>query len=327
MDSAELETRLPRFDRGRILDTLRPYYKLSNSRAAFRLIWSWGWIAGAVAFAVGIGHWAAYIPALLIIPARQVGLFFLVHEAAHHRMFSRRTFSDRVVNLLAAFPIGVTVETYRAHHLQHHRNLNTDRDPDWLLHQTEFWRWPKPKGAALRMLARSAIGGYAHLWLALFKALSPWSRFRNLSRFDKGSFLALCAALVTCLTLCDGWVPFLLLWVVPQFTLTFLLHHLRTIAEHLLVPDTHELNASRTVVSSSVERFFVAPFGANFHLEHHLFPGVPAYHLGAVHRLLMQDASFQAKASLSSSYLGPSGFLGELLGSEPGQRPPLASSA
>jgi len=312
VESAELQTELTRFDRSRVADALRPYYRLSSSRAAFCILWSWAWIVATVLTVVVTGHWTAYAAALMVIPGRQVGLFFLVHEAAHQRMFRHRTASDIIVNLLAGFPIGVTVQAYRTHHLQHHRHLNTDKDPDWLQHQNDFWRWPRPATAALRLMLKSSLGGHGPLWLAVFRGLSPWSRIRVLSRFEQVAFAAFVAGLVTVLTLTSGWGYFLLLWVLPQFTLTFVLHHYRTVAEHLAVPNTHELNASRTVVSSPLERFFVAPFGVNFHVEHHLFPGVPAYHLPSVHRLLMQDEVFRQRVHLTSSYLGPRGLWSEI---------------
>ena len=312
METAELQTELTRFDRSRVADAIRPYYQLCSSRAAFRILWSWAWIVAAVSTVVITGHWAAYAVALMVIPGRQVGLFFLVHEAAHHRMFTHRTWSDVVVNLLAAFPIGVTVQAYRTHHFAHHRHLNTDKDPDWLQHQNDFWRWPRPVSEAQRLMLKSSLGAHGLLWLAVFRLLSPWSRIRVLSRFEQVLFVLFVGGLVSVLTLTSGWGYFLLLWVLPQFTLTFVLHHYRTVAEHLAVPNTHELNASRTVVSSPLERFFVAPFGVNFHVEHHLFPGVPAYHLPRLHRLLMQDDVFRQQAHLTSSYLGPRGLWSEI---------------
>jgi fatty acid desaturase len=244
------------------------------------------------------------VAAFIVIAGRQVALFFLVHEAAHYRMFASRVWSDRLVNVFAGFPVGIHVDSYRRHHLQHHRNLNTSSDPDWQLHQNEFWRWPREPHSATLLFAKSLFGLHARRWLGVL-VLSPWSRFAAMTRFERVAFVGFASALVVLLSMTRTWLVFTGLWVLPMFTLTFALHHLRTIAEHLAVPGTHELNETRTVVSSPIERFFVAPMGVNFHLEHHLFPGIPAYHLTAAHELLMQDDAFRAQAHMTRSYLGP----------------------
>ncbi len=313
MELGELQTPMPRYERTSVAARVKPLYQISNGRALWRLCWSWGWISAAIGCAVVVDHWAGYIPALLIIPGRQVGLFFLVHEGAHHRMFTNRTVSDRLVNLFAAFPIGVTVDAYRAHHIAHHTFLNTSRDPDWLLHQDGYWRWPRPTWEGTGHLAKTFFGSHARRWLAVWRATAPWARFRQLNRIDQILFVCLVAVLATTLTLFSAWLEFAALWVLPQVTVTFFLHELRTVAEHLALPGDHELNATRTVVSSPLERFFVAPFGVNYHLEHHLFPGVPAYNLPKLHQLLLADEPFRSKAHLTTSYLGWNGLRSEII--------------
>lgn len=318
---AELQTQIARFDRTRVADAMRPLYRVSALRAALALAWCWTWIGLAIGFASWVDHWAAYIAAFIVIAGRQVALLFLVHEAAHYRMFADRVWSDRVVNVFAGFAVGIHVDSYRRHHLQHHRHLNTTSDPDWQLHQTEFWRWPRAPHIAALPFAKILLGFHARKWLGVF-ALSPWSRFAALTRFERFAFVAFASALVLLLSLTRTWWMFASLWLLPMFTLTFALHYLRTIAEHIAVPGTHELNETRTVVSSPIERFLVAPMGLNFHLEHHLFPGIPAYHLAAAHELLMRDDTFRAQAHLTRSYLGlRRGLLSEIVRSPAAAQP------
>jgi fatty acid desaturase len=308
LNPAELQTQVARFDRAPLIDALRPLYRLSDVRAAFALIWCWAWIVLAVLAARYFEHWIAYALAFIVIAGRQVGLFFLVHEAAHYRMFSERVWSDRVVNVCAGFAVGVHVDSYRRHHMQHHRHLNTPEDPDWQLHQNEFWAWPRDVRGATIAFTKSLFGLHARKWLGVF-ALSPWSRFAAMTRFERNAFVCFAAGFTALLALTHSVGLFLGLWILPMFTLTFVLHHLRTIAEHIAVEGTHELNETRTVVSSPLERFLVAPLGVNFHLEHHLFPGIPAYHLSAAHHLLMQNETFRAQAHLTRSYRS---LLGEI---------------
>ncbi|MEQ1540013.1 MAG: fatty acid desaturase, partial [Sphingorhabdus sp.] len=62
----------------------------------------------------------------------------------------------------------------------------------------------------------------------------------------------------------------------------------RNIAEHACTttgsddPFTH----ARTTYANMIERTTVAPYWVNYHSEHHLFMGVPCYHLPRAHALL-----------------------------------------
>ena len=46
-------------------------------------------------------------------------------------------------------------------------------------------------------------------------------------------------------------------------------------------------------------------FGANYHLEHHLYPGVPCYRLHKVHKLLEDSGIYeQVNAPIEPSFFG-----------------------
>jgi hypothetical protein len=179
--------------------------------------------------------------------------------------------------------------------------------------RTNAFALPLLRGAKKVTILKSLLGWHAARWLGVFRAMSPWARFCDMPWPERLSFVAFVIALATTLTWFGGWLVFLLLWVLPIFTTSLFLHQFRTLAEHLATANTHELDSSRTVVSSPIERFFIAPFGLNFHLEHHLFPGVPAYHLGRVHRLLVANQEYRSRAHLTASYLGRGGLLREII--------------
>jgi len=72
-------------------------------------------------------------------------------------------------------------------------------------------------------------------------------------------------------------------WVFPALVARTLTN-VRTLAEHVLTRHGDRFTATRTVVSNRFVSFFMC--NLNYHIEHHLFPGVPWYHLPALHRLL-----------------------------------------
>jgi fatty acid desaturase len=102
-----------------------------------------------------------------------------------------------------------------------------------------------------------------------------------------GRFLVVQSIILAMTLFIWGWTPFLL-WIVALGTTFQLFLRVRNIAEHACTttgsndPFTH----ARTTYTNLIERTTVAPYCVNFHSEHHLFMGVPCYHLPRAHFLL-----------------------------------------
>lgn len=89
--------------------------------------------------------------------------------------------------------------------------------------------------------------------------------------------------------------------------------YIRSVAEHFgEMAHEDDLSSSRTVRTNVIERFFLAPHSVGYHLEHHLFPGVPFYNLPRLHEMLMQQEIYQEKAHITDGYI--KGLLRELGG-------------
>ncbi len=105
---------------------------------------------------------------------------------------------------------------------------------------------------------------------------------RTVARFLAVQAIVLALSLATL-----GWIPYLL-WIAALATTFQLFLRIRNIAEHACTktgsddPFTH----ARTTYAKLIERATVAPYWVNYHSEHHLFMGVPCYHLAAAHSLL-----------------------------------------
>jgi fatty acid desaturase len=87
-----------------------------------------------------------------------------------------------------------------------------------------------------------------------------------------------------------------LLWVVAFMTSHMLVSRIRQIGEHAAVPDLFSLDPrdnTRTVKINWLERFFIAPHGVSYHLEHHLLSSVPVYRLRRLHELLRRKGFYK----------------------------------
>ncbi len=259
--------------------------------------------------------WSLYPIAALVIASRQHALLGLMHDGTHYRLVRNRQMNDLLSDLLCAFPIGLSTELYRRQHLLHHQHTNQAGDPYWVQMQAhEDWRWPKDHLVALRLFASDLAGLCCH---KTFLILFQWSPFqptsegnKPLPRADRIRFLIFVTTVTAVLTVTGSWLYFLLLWLLPLLTIFGALIRLRSVAEHLALPSEHELNSTRHVEATALERLLLAPVNLNYHLAHHLFPSVPFYNLPKLHRVLLTDESFREKAHITKTYLG--GVLSEV---------------
>jgi fatty acid desaturase len=89
-------------------------------------------------------------------------------------------------------------------------------------------------------------------------------------------------------------------WLLP-LPVAIAFGNVRSWAEHALTRPGHPLTHTRTVTSNRVVSFLMC--NLNYHLEHHLFPGVPWYNLPRLHALLSDEYRW-AGAFVHRSYLG-----------------------
>ncbi len=98
------------------------------------------------------------------------------------------------------------------------------------------------------------------------------------------------------------WKLILLYWIVPLATVFLAIRYIRSVAEHYAVEHDNVLTESRTLLALFWECWLIAPWGLNYHLEHHLFPSVPCFRLGELHRLLMTRDPYPQIAHVTHGY-------------------------
>jgi fatty acid desaturase len=271
-------------------------------------------IAGLIAGALWLQTWWAVAIAIVFIAGRQHAMLVLMHEAAHGLLHPNARINNVVSNLLLSFPLFISTELYRQHHLQHHRHVNTENDPD--LKDTEI----PPNGVlfilgligdllglrSLRLMASVNDFGV----IGLFRAENGASRDIV---FNRLLFLGFAAVVVFVLTLTESWLAFLLFWIVPMWFVLPPILHLRAVAEHAGRTDAGYEAHARTVTPMPMERALFCPMNINLHLEHHIFPDIPCYRLPEVLLLLDKVPDLSTSLRRNRGYLiGPDSVLAEL---------------
>jgi fatty acid desaturase len=256
-----------------------------------------------------------YLLALIVIGTRIPALGGLMHEAAHHRIFRNRTLNDFFGELLA-FPTTASMAGYRNTHFAHHRELNSHKDPDWTRNLLlEDYAFPMPQYLFLRKLVLHATGIKARQALGSFHN-NPQTR--DIPVLTARLRLAAFAALLVGSIAFGFWQDLLLYWVVPLLTVFLGWRYLHMVAEHYGVRHEGVLSETRTVIAPFWQRFLFGPWGLNYHLEHHLYPGITCFNLAEAHRILMTRPAFAENAQITYGYFG--GLFGELASAKPGER-------
>lgn len=290
---------------------LAPLTQLSTWRSLAAIAQTFALIAGAIAFAWASWPSAWIVLSIVVIGIAQHGLFILAHESAHYRLFANRTANDLVGRFVGMIG-GVSMCTYRVTHRLHHNNLYTEEDPDTAIHGG----YPRGRRYLLDKLLRDITGLNAWKTYAYFfgapainadtnRAIRPLDdtspELRAAARRDRWWVVAFhVAAPIVAWVLGGGeaLLLYLLLWLLPLVTVLQPILRLRAILEHGAVDDlSSPLTAARTnrTWGSPLNRLggLLFPHHVNYHLEHHLYPAVPHYHLPRLHRLLLDKGALR----------------------------------
>lgn len=292
---------------------LKPLFQTNVFRHTSAMVFDWAIIFAAIYGCIQFFNPLTYLLAVIIIGARMHALAILMHDATHYRFLKNRKWSDLVTNVFTMYPLFTTIEQYRQNHLRHHLHLNTEHDPDWVakLGKRAF-SFPKTKREFIL-----TVLSYLVLYQGISDAIWFLKRFgsdqtkSNKKQGNKKLRILFFVILFAVLSIAGLWKYYLLFWVVPYLSTFFMFQYIRSVAEHFgeLAYD-HLLTSTRTVKPNLIEKFFLAPHQVGYHLEHHLYPGVPFYNLPKLHQELMKIADFSNKAHITQGYF--SGLMNEL---------------
>lgn len=300
------------------IKSLAPAIKKASRLVIWRglaaIAFDWGLIVGSFAAAVITGHPLVWILAAILIAGRQHALLVLMHEATHYRILHNRSWNDRLSNWLFAWPLLVSTDGFRRDHMPHHFNLFTEKDPEWTRKRlrTEF-QFPLSSGRFLWILAKDILGFSTFkmvMLLANFSGAQQEARKVDrrtafLQTTERVIYYAIAVGLTTYFRL---WLPVLLLWFVPAFTLLFAILRIRNVSEHSNIGMENDLHMARNVVAPSMlERLVLAPHNVGLHLVHHLYPSVPFYNLQYVHNQLQQIPEYATESLHVDNYFGWTG--------------------
>ena len=265
--------------------------------AFFAVIWiASGWLG---VIAMGTPGAAGWLERVLAIAAGAAALnaFYLLSHEGHHSLLFRDGIANHVANILLCVPLLHSPSAYRVLHELHHRFLGGPGDPDEYRNYTD-----SPRVRWTLQWVRLTIGTLVYM------PLIPVVAWRRADTATRRRIAVEYAGMAIVWVAIFATVPLSVLlqvWLIPGVVVGYI-SAVRALAQHALTDHADPLLASRSVRSNRAVSFLL--LNENYHLEHHLFPEVPSYHLPRLHALLQPRLPRTVEAPSYSRFLA--GFIG-----------------
>jgi fatty acid desaturase len=219
-----------------------------------------------------------------------------MHDCTHDVLFKTR-WKNWAFGVFSMIPLLVTFITFKEDHLEHHRYNRSPKDPD------AFTMGQRGVLDFVLFYAYILVGGV--LTIIQFTLIYPIQKFNRKQWLIHGTELLLRVVVLGGLIVWTSRLGildrFLKVWLIPAYIFSFL-NSVRFIAEHYETPwDQGQLLGTRTIISNQLHSFFWN--NINYHIGHHLYPGVPWYNLQKLHAALLPEIR-RTDAVVDSSYWG-----------------------
>jgi fatty acid desaturase len=237
--------------------------------------------AGAIAiFSAGQAtlwwQWFLLVPVYLLAAASLHGISLFTHEAVHGTLSKNRMWND-ILGAACAIPVLQNCSAYHVLHLRHHHHLGEDGDPDHYANYTR-WTWM----VFIMNWARLLVG------YPVYIVAIPILGFKHGSAKARAGILAEIVATglliwaIAASPIPLAWI--LHAWLIPMLFINTMVN-IRGMSQHTLLEHSDdEIRGTRSILTVPLVRFFMC--NENYHLEHHLYPGVPWHQLPKVHAVL-----------------------------------------
>ncbi|MCO8125136.1 fatty acid desaturase [Stieleria sp. TO1_6] len=251
-----------------------------NYQSLVRFVWFALLYAVAIAavFAIRTTEWSSLgmilvcLPLYLVAAASLHGISLFTHEAVHGVLANNPTL-NRWGGILCALPVLQNFSAYRVLHLDHHAHLGATGDPD---HYDNYSRWT---WLVFLMHWGRLIIGYP-----VYITMIPILGYRQADvserrwiAFESGLVIVGLAAAVVWLP--TGWM--IHAWLIPMILINTMVN-IRGMSQHTFLEHPDDpIRGTRSILTNPVTKFFMC--NENYHLEHHLFPGVPWHNLCELH--------------------------------------------
>jgi fatty acid desaturase len=282
---------------------LDEWLRLEPARVYRDLLINWTLIFAAIAAVAMMPVWWMFLLVFFVIGFNQYALFIIGHDGVHSCVHPNRAVNDQICKWLILVPMCMGFQDAKRSHLEHHKLMGSQQDPDRYLHTLANKNSP----LALTLFC----SGLATFGKTVLK-VTPFGRM--MGKKDTGVagdaeppsklFLAYCKeripvmVMVPLLIACFfalhlPWWFFLTMWILPIYVCVFVADEIRAMCDHavaVMPDDAADEYRLVTYVPSVLEKIVFAPHNMNLHAEHHLWPRIPYYKRELAHQAIKSNS-------------------------------------
>ncbi len=242
-------------------------------------------------------------PLIFLSAQGMILIGWIGHEGSAHLSL----YSNKWVSMLSGLFIASALPTYlelgfAVSHLNHHRFTNQASDPDCRIFGAR-------KSLLYKLFVARLIADLQYLKDVFLMAFNTPLSYRYAFPFKGNTRVALAwinlmfsGLWLVAYSLVFMYEPLTaLLCLALPFMIMFVISSMQPYLEHVGT----QMGLGIDARSRTAPLLTLLYMGNNYHLEHHLYPGVPCYRLPAVHRLLVNEGFYkQVDAFIEPSIVG-----------------------
>lgn len=270
----------------------------------------------AIAIAIGVYSWhpLVVVAAIVFIAGRQHSLYILNHEASHNLLFKAPSTNKWVATVFSNLvmchhPEAWSFVQWKRIHMRHHLYLFTDRDPNYIgraekgdttkvhsplsliglcmragiMSSSQFFIG-RQDYADWRVTTEVNKGSYNHL-SCLFR---PFKNDQEM-QIESAIRLTFIIAVGAILSFFHWWVPFIVFWIVPMYTLYPMFVMFMDLTEHSWTDTSGDIEKNtRSVNLGILAKIIMIPLPRGYHREHHFCPRVAVIKLPKLSAILCE---------------------------------------
>lgn len=233
------------------------------------------------------GSWSAALPLYAYAVLYSTGSQSREHETGHGTAFKTKAYNQFFFELASFMVLRESFLRVKSHDIHHQHTILTDKDPEIVT--------PVPPNFRALLLnlfmVERAIRGMTELTTHSLNRLTAKDRQSGRVALPDGAvakarlWIAILAGTAGLSLYLSSWLPVLLIGPLPMM-FGGSLRHLFALSQHVGLAQNvydHRMN-TRTIYLGPILGFLY--MNMQYHLEHHLYPNVPYYHLPALHEAI-----------------------------------------
>jgi fatty acid desaturase len=254
--------------------------KIESKKFLLALLSDWLVIICCLLVSIFTQSYIVYFLLMFVIGSRIHALGLLGHDGTHKLAFKNKSINDFVTNVFCFVPAFMGISQYKNFHMQHHRHLNTIKDPEIEYRKIFNYSWKLPlKIPYLLKIFIVDISG-----IGIIEPITAIKYMKAAKRYELLLPFAFWSIFIGVFIYIDMTIiPIIYSLSVICFLNFFI--HMRGRFEHLKTQTTHRFSAPKII------NYFFFPHNTWCHYEHHKYPSIPFSNLPKARILEMKSGS------------------------------------